>query len=254
MPRLFFRSGRSGRDRESRSEAAAARYGVVLLLLVLTFVVLACGFTTPWAHVVTVALLGATLLVVMAAAEVRWRIRRIVRVVVVVCVVGSLVTVPLHGGSAGGAAAILNGLLVAASPVVITASIIRRRVIDVQTIMGALCIYVLIGLFAAFVYTAMGSIGNHPFFVQQPTATSADYVYFSFVTLATVGYGDLTAAQNPGRAISVLEALTGQIYLVTVVALLVSNFGRNRSTAEGPIERELDKTVGNLEGTDERAE
>ena len=58
-------------------------------------------------------------------------------------------------------------------------------------------------------------------------------VYFSFVTLTTVGYGDLTASNSVGRAFAVQEALFGQIYLVTVVALLVSNLGRQRFDPPG---------------------
>ena len=69
-------------------------------------------------------------------------------------------------------------------------------------------------------------------------ATVADYLYFSFVTQTTVGYGDLTAAGGFGRALAVLEALIGQLYLVTVIALLVSNLGSARRRA-----RERDETV-----------
>ena len=71
-----------------------------------------------------------------------------------------------------------------------------------------------------------GNAQSQPFFAQQTHASSADYQYFSFITLTTTGYGDLTAAGNLGRAFAVLEALTGQIYLVTVVALLISNLRR----------------------------
>ncbi len=59
----------------------------------------------------------------------------------------------------------------------------------------------------------------------------SDFVYYSFVTLTTVGYGDLTASTGIGRMLSVTEALVGQLYLVTVVAILVSNLGRNRKPA-----------------------
>jgi hypothetical protein len=112
--------------------------------------------------------------------------------------------------------------------VVIARSILRRGVIDVHTVLGALCIYVFIGMLWAFLYNAIGALGSEPFFVQTRNVTTADYLYFSYVTQTTVGYGDFTAATGFGRALAVLEALTGQIYLVTVVALLVSNLGRTR--------------------------
>jgi hypothetical protein len=55
-----------------------------------------------------------------------------------------------------------------------------------------------------------------------------DFVYYSFVTMTTLGYGDLTARANLGRMLSVTEALFGQLYLVSVVAVLVANIGRQR--------------------------
>ena len=68
-----------------------------------------------------------------------------------------------------------------------------------------------------------------PFFVSTTHPTDVDYLYFSFSTLATVGFGDLVAGTNLGRMLAVTEALFGQMYLVTIVALLVGKFGRSRS-------------------------
>jgi voltage-gated potassium channel Kch len=118
---------------------------------------------------------------------------------------------------------------VAGAPVVIIRALIRRRVIDLRTVLGAVCVYILLGMLWSFAYAAIGTIQSDPFFLEQQTATVADYLYFSFVTLTTVGYGDLTAAGGLGRAIASLEAVIGQLYLVTVIALLVSNLaGRGR--------------------------
>jgi hypothetical protein len=87
---------------------------------------------------------------------------------------------------------------------------------------GVLCVYLLAGMTFGFIYGVIGAVGNDPFFAQIPGGDQSDFLYFSFITMLTVGYGDLTAAGNLGRALAVLEALFGQIYLVTIVALLVS--------------------------------
>jgi hypothetical protein len=60
-------------------------------------------------------------------------------------------------------------------------------------------------------------------------ARRLEYLYFSYVSLTTVAYGDLTAATDVGRVLAVSEALIGRLYLVTVVALLVGNIVRGRS-------------------------
>jgi len=204
------------------------RFGIVLLFLLATFVFLACGFTGRWVHSVTVSLQGITLLAGLVASNVSRRLVRIALVVVVVAFVGSLVTATLEQKTGAGISALLSVMLVAVAPVAIARSIWKRRVIDVHTVLGAVCIYVFLGMLWAFLYTAIGGLGTEAFFAEPVKTTSADYLYFSYVTLTTVGYGDLTAADGLGRALAVLEALLGQIYLVTIVALLVSNLGRPR--------------------------
>ena len=94
---------------------------------------------------------------------------------------------------------LLNILLVATMPVVIASSSLwRRRIIDIRTVLGAVCIYVLLGMMFAFVYAAINGIDSGPFFVQTTYATTPDFLYFSFITQTTVGYGDFTAAGDLG--------------------------------------------------------
>ena len=124
----------------------------------------------------------------------------------------------------------------AGAPIAIGTALWRRPVVDVHTVLGAICIYVLVGMFFAFLYGAIGEVGTAAFFAQGSDATTADYLYFSFMTQLTVGYGDLTAAGNLGRSCAVLEALLGQIYMVTVVALLVSRLVPRASSGPTPPE------------------
>jgi hypothetical protein len=208
------------------------RFGLVLILLLATFVFLMTGATSPWTRPILAALTGTTLVVSLSAASVSAGLIRLAALVTVVGVVVSASIVAVHGSSADGAGTLLDAALVALAPIAIARSVLRRRVIDAQTVLAALCIYVLLGMLWAFVYDAIGHLGSAPFFAQSVTPTSADYVYFSYITQTTVGYGDFSAAGNPGRACAVLEALLGQVYLVTIVALLVSNLRPRARTTE----------------------
>ena len=176
-----------------------------------------------------VLLQGATLIAALSAAQVPRGLVRLAALVTVVALVIAAAA-PTSGPEPNGFVALLSALLVGLAPIAIAWSIVRRRRIDVQTVLGALCIYVLLGMFWAFAFAAIGAAGSDPFFAQEASPTSASYLYFAYVTLTTVGYGDLTASGNLGRALAVLDALLGQIYLVTVVALLVSQLGRTRLT------------------------
>ena len=127
----------------------------------------------------------------------------------------------------GSTAAGLIGLLLAfAAPVIILRRILASPRITVRLVLGALAIYLLVGLTYAYLYPVIGTLTNQQFFVQTKNPAAIDYVYFSYVTLTTVGYGDFTASTSVGRMAAVSEALTGQLYLVSAVALLVGNIGR----------------------------
>lgn len=215
----------TGADAGSQ-RSGVARYGVVLLLLLVTYVFLASGPTGHWVPFVAVVLQGATLLAALAASNANRKLWRVAEITVALGLVAALGVWISDLSNVDGVLFVLNALLVGGAPVVIASSLVRRRVIDIHTVMGALCIYVLLGMLWAFAYGAIGAFGSSPFFAQQGHTNISDYLYFSFVTLTTVGYGDLTAAGGLGRAVAVIEALTGQLYLVTVVALVVSRMSR----------------------------
>jgi hypothetical protein len=97
---------------------------------------------------------------------------------------------------------------------------------------GAICVYLLLGIIFMFIYGTAAALGDNPFFAQGTDGTRPLRLYFSFVTLATLGYGDYTPASDLGHTLAIVEALIGQLYLVTVVALLVARMrpGHKRET------------------------
>ena len=150
---------------EARSPGYA--YGWVLLLLAATFIVMSAGPPDAWVRVVTVFLQGLTLLAALLASRTGRRLFRAASVVVVVAFLGSLASVVVSSSNdPSGAFFLLNVLLVGTAPVVIARALWRRRVVDVHTVLGAVCIYVLLGMMFSFIYAAIGQIGSDPFFVQ----------------------------------------------------------------------------------------
>jgi hypothetical protein len=130
-------------------------------------------------------------------------------------------------------------VLVIATPIVIGRRLVQHTTVTQSTITGALCVYLLIGLSFASLFGMTEVLGWGPFFAGRVQTNDADFLYFSYTTLATVGYGDLVARTNLGRMLAVLEALIGQLYLVTVVALLVGNLGRGWRDRERIRERRV---------------
>ena len=111
---------------------------------------------------------------------------------------------------------------------------------------GVLCVYLLIGSAFAFAYGIISALDDGTFFAQmQRRRRQSDFLYFSFATMTTTGYGDLTAAHDLGRSLAITEALIGQIYLVTVVALIVE---QPRASPTSPGERGRDPSPARSRG------
>ena len=220
-------AGDSTADAEWRQvNRSQQRYGMLLLALFATFLFEGVSEPGDLQRVVATVLIGATLMLALYAAELPGRRLRVAAALILTIVLAVVITsVVGEGTTEAGIAAIANGLLVALAPPAVVAGVLRNLratgAVTVTVVAGVLCLYLLLGLFFAFVYTAIQNLGGDPFFANGDPATSARAVYFSFATMTTVGYGDFTARTNFGHTLAVTEALIGQIYLVTVVAAIV---------------------------------
>ena len=130
--------------------------------------------------------------------------------------------------------AALLALVTASVPVAIVRGavrLLRERGVTVQAVTGALEIYLSIGLVFAWVIGLITHVDSTPYFAQHTSGTEGDRVYFSFTVLTTTGFGDFSAATPAGHALAVIEMLTGQLYLVTVIGLLIGSFAGRRRVA-----------------------
>ncbi len=206
------------------------RFGLLLLAIVAAFGVQGIGVPGRWEQVIVAVLLSATLLLALAVAETRRRwMHGAIALTIVLVAIG--LANAIAGVTDGPSARAANLLLVVLAPPAIVVGIVRtlraRRRVTIEAVFGSLCLYMLVGMFFALVYGVIGRVDG-TFFTDGQATTTAHQIYFSFTTLTTVGYGDYTAASNLGHTLAVTEALIGQIYLVTVVAVIVSNLGRSR--------------------------
>jgi len=207
----------------------ADSYGLVLLLLVAGYLCGAALGDSPSGRVVVVLVLAAATWLALRASQLQRRPLRVAQALIpVLCLVaiGSL----LIGNDdvARAVTAAITVVLSVVAPVAILYHLSRRMELSTETFLGAVCIYLLIAQLFATLFVLTAVIAGQPFFVQTSHPTTIDYIYFSFVTMTTVGYGDFTSALNVGRMLAVMEAIFGQLYLITVVALVVQNLGARR--------------------------
>ena len=204
-------------------------FGVVLGLILLSIgFQMAAGQSDP-ARLVAVILQAITLVAAVVASRAHPAITRLAVLGGLLAIVAAALAIMGTAQTGNGSGRALTMLLVALAPVAIVTGMIKmfreRGRITVETMFGVLCIYLLVGMFFGTADAAIEEIGGHAFFRQLTAVQSqtSDFLYFSYTTLTTVGYGDLTAATNLGRSLAMVEALVGQIYLVTVVAVIISN-------------------------------
>jgi hypothetical protein len=210
------------------SRPAAFRYGAVFLLTLTVVVFLIVAPAADWSRAVAFALESAALVIVVATSRTRADVRRarslagaVMAAVFVVAVAIGVVPqwlVLAAGGVVSIAIplALVGGLL----------RLVRNHGATLQAVAGSLAIYLLVGLAFAWLIGLVSRVDSAAYFAGGASDTQSARVYFSFTVLTTTGFGDLTAANPLGRALAVLEMLIGQLYLVTVIGVLVGSFGR----------------------------
>jgi len=213
------------------------RYGEVLLLILASLVVQLAAPDGDWAHVVVVALQGATLVAAVVTSRAHRYLIRLTVVATALLVLGAITAVVGGDQIGNDSARVITLLLIALAPPVLVRGMIRQfreeGRITLQTMFAVLCLYLLIGLFFGTAFATIETIEDTRFFTATGESKTADFLYYSYSTLTTTGFGDLVTETDLGRALSIAEALIGQIYLVTVVALIVGNLRPAARITEG---------------------
>ena len=207
------------------------RYGALLVLIAVDCVVIFTSAQRGPSRWLPAVLVGLTVLVGLETSQVSgWWVNP--TRVAAVAVAAAAVVDGLDGTAwTLGVLGVLQAAVLSILVVAIISRFLQHQQVTEQTVLAVICVYVLFGLIFALLIFGVNGITGRQFFVQNPTPTFADFVYFSFVVLTTLGFGDLTPATDGGKAVVAFEALLGQLFLVTVVSRLVSLYtGTKRST------------------------
>jgi Ion channel len=238
MRELHERRRQGGARRRLQAIASPDSYGLVLPLILATYG-LSASVTAAWAISLVLFVQIATTWATLRASQAHRHIRRISSVILVVASAVAILNLFVPRAPTGeGVVAVLSGLLYVAAPVVIVRHLVRRRTVDTQTLLGAIAAYLMAGMSFAFAYRALGVVQPGPFFGSEGEGTFSQDLFFSFTTLTTTGYGNLVPTANPGQSLAVLEMLTGQLFLVTAVAKVVSTWRPSQARGRPPTEDE----------------
>lgn len=222
--------GEKSREAHRLVHRKSAKYALLLPLILLNLVVLGFEDYHPFIRHITIWLAVATLALALYASDVGRMYLLAVASLALIAAAAVKPAVAYSGWFAFVAVAIFS-TATALAPIAILRKVQKEFVeegVDAEVILGALCAYLYIGFWFALINRSVAIISNASFFAQPGAESMLNHIYFSFITLTSTGYGDLTPAYGPGRMLAAIEAIIGQLYLVSVVAIVVSAYSKRR--------------------------
>jgi hypothetical protein len=209
-------------------------YALVLVLLLATVF---CTIVAPeetWGRVFRDIVLASSVLVTYWTATARQSLF-VPRVLAPGLVVAFVVVGAIESSSTDAVAAAFAAVFTVGAIVLVVRDLFDRGRVDDQTVLAALSLYVLVGVLFAALYAFFAATGDSAFYTRGDDASTGEDLYFSLAALTTTGFGDLAPATSVGRALASLELVVGQLYLVTIVTVIVAAaMRRQRGDATEP--------------------
>jgi hypothetical protein len=221
MDRAASRHRREDRWRE-RAERARDAFGLVLALVLVTYVLTSLLNNRGWPAVLIVLATSATSIVALTSSHSQQQTVRLAiwvsLLTLLLAVIAAITDTHLWLNLASAVQIVLLAVAMGA----VLRRVVTTAEVGSRTILGALSVYTVLGLLFTYLYGTIDRIQTTPFFEGHPNPGGTDFIFFSYTTLTTTGYGNLVPNGQPGEMIAGLEMMIGQIFLVTLVAGLVS--------------------------------
>jgi Ion channel len=205
-----------------RAERVRDAFGLVLALVLLTYVLTSLLSNRGWAAVVLAVATSATSIVALISSHVRPGLVRAAIWLSALTIVLAVVAAASDSHTWLNFASVVQIALLTVAMGAVLRRVVTTAEVGSRTILGAISVYTVLGILFTFLYGTIDRIQGGPFFEGVAHPQGSDFLFFSYTTLTTTGFGNLVPGGQPGRMISGLEMMVGQIFLVTLVAGLVS--------------------------------
>lgn len=205
-----------------RAEQFTDAFGLVLGLVLVTYVLTSLVPNNGWGAVAIMLATAATAVIALTSSHSPPHYVHIAIYLSGLSLLLAILTAVTGAHIWLNLGALIQVCLLAVAMVTVLIRVVTSAEVNARTILGAISVYTVLGLLFGFVYEAIARLQSTPFFAGVPHTHHGDFLFFSYTTLTTTGYGDLVPAGQPGEMIAGIEMLLGQIFLVTLVAGLVS--------------------------------
>ncbi len=215
-------SRRPGERWTEPAERIANAFGLVLVLVLVTYVLASVTPYHGWTAVPIAALTCASATLALATAGIAHRFVRWAGRLSALAVLLAAIAAASDDAPPLALSALLQTALLAAAAFAVLRAVISEAEVGFRTILGAISVYLIFALLFTSLYVGLDRLQPGPLFGSSAHLGTGDYLFFSLTTLTTTGYGNLVPAGQPGKMFAGLEMLLGQIFLVTMIAGLVS--------------------------------
>jgi hypothetical protein len=204
-----------------RAERVRDAFGLVLILVLTTYVLASVVGNKGWAAVLLTVSTSATSIVALTSSHARPKVVRRAVLVAGLAIALAMASATFGGRLCLNAASFLEILLLAIAMAAVLQRVLTSDTVSARTILGAISVYTSLGILFTWAYGLIDRIEGGGFFGAAQEKGS-DFLFFSYTTLTTTGYGDLVPVGQVGRMVSGFEMMLGQVFLVTLVAGLVT--------------------------------
>ncbi len=205
-----------------RAERVSDAFGIVFFLVLTTYVLTSLLSNHGWSAVILTLATSATSVVALTSSHAHARVVRAAVWLSGVTILLAAVAAVTDDRTWLNFASVVQIVLLTIAMAAVLRRVVTSAEVGFRTILGAISVYTVLGILFTFLYGTIERIQGGPFFEGIADPKGSDFLFFSYTTLTTTGYGNLVPGGQPGRMISGLEMMLGQIFLVTLVAGLVS--------------------------------
>ena len=205
-----------------RAQQANDAFGLVLLLVLTTYVLASVISNRGWSAVLLTIAAGATSVVALTSSHARPAFVRRALLLALLATLLAMVSAASGGRHWLSAANFVEIGLLGVAMAAVLRRVLTADDVSSRTILGAISVYTSLGILFTWAYNLIDRIEGGGFFGEGVAASGNDFLFFSYTTLTTTGYGNLVPTGQVGRMVSGLEMMLGQVFLVTLVAGLVS--------------------------------
>ena len=207
-----------------RAFVDADSYGFVLLLIIVSYV-LSVSVASDWGASAVIFIQIGSVWFALRTSQARRPVRRAAFVLMAIAGITAIANLTDPNGARPFLFA-LGSVLYFIAPFSIIRHLMSRSGVDQETMLGAISAYLLFGMFFAFLYIEISVVQDATaFFAGMSGRTTLQQVlFFSFTTLTTTGYGNLVPFQNPGQTFAVSEMILGQLFLITAMGKIVTEW------------------------------